>query len=239
MSSVHIPYETAPTKWFEYEQFWKVAGLELLAKYATPTKEGAVSVLDFGSGRGEFLKLLKDAGYICEGADFDPECVRLGSQYAPTRQLSEQDLETAIPEKSFDVVSSFHVLEHVLNPSLAVRNFKRISRRYLLLVVPNLQSTNYLCLRRTYEVNAGHAHGWDYPTFHNFLTNICGLDVLEMAPDVVPFTTKISRLDAFLERVLGRAVIRQWETGYLKRKFPYLSNSIMALCRVRDHGDVE
>ena len=234
MRSVHITYETAENKWFEYEQLWKVAGLELLEKHVPQTSEGGISVLDFGSGRGEFLNLLKDAGYSCEGADFDADCVRLGSQYAPTHLLSELDLETAIPGNSFDVVSSFHVLEYVLNPSLAVHNFKRISRRYLLLVVPNLQSTNYICLRRTYEVNEGHAHGWDYPTFRNFLTNICGLDVLEMAPNVVPFTTKMYKLDTFLEKSLGRNVIRKWETGYLKRKFPYLSNSIMALCKLRD-----
>src|SRR5208283_4491920 len=83
VSSVHIPHRAGDCKWFEYEQQWKRSCLALLNDHVPPGRRPMTRVLDFGSGRGEFLSLLKNEGYACEGADFDVECVRLCSEIEP------------------------------------------------------------------------------------------------------------------------------------------------------------
>ena len=234
MASVHIPYETKLNKWFAYEQQWKVACIDLLNKHIKETDRNSTNVLDFGSGRGEFLQLLKDDGYLCQGVDFDPECVRLCSQIAPSRLANEVSLPVMFEDKSFDVVSCIHVLEHLRNPSELVATLANISREYLLLAVPNLQSTSMIVARgNPYAANEGHVCGWDYAHFHNFLENICGLEVLGFGHDLVPFTTKFSKIDQLVEKVVPDRILRNFERGYLVKQFPYLSNTIIALCRVK------
>jgi SAM-dependent methyltransferase len=233
MSSVHIPYQAEDSKWFEYEQQWKVATLNLLNRHIPSAERGSMKVLDFGCGRGELLNLLSQHHYTPEGADFDGNCVDLSSKFAPTKLLADTDLSKHFSEKRFDIVCALHVLEHLRNPTEVVEKFKKISRNYLLLVVPNLQSTAYLSLRSSYRANEGHVYGWDYAHFENFLSNICQLDVIEMTGDTVPFTTKISRVDRILHKVAGRSVIRKLEEGFMLKNFKFLSNSILALCKVK------
>lgn len=229
--SVHIPYETQNNKWFDYEQQWKLAAMKVLDRYISPAQRPFTSVLDFGCGRGEFLKLLKDGGYPCTGTDFDEECVRLSTQIASTVRLADDQLDAYFKDESYDVVSAIHVLEHLQSPARTVMSLARISRKILLFVVPNLQSTAYLTLRgEPYKANEGHVCGWDYAHFRNFLTNICGLKIIVLEPDVVPFTTKLGKLDRLIERAVPRKAIARLETGLLLRRFRYLSNSIIALC---------
>jgi len=233
MTSIHIPYETKPNKWFEYEQQWKVACLKLLNKYVKEPDRRNTSVLDYGSGRGEFLQLLKDNDYPCQGVDFDPVCVELCSKNAPSRLANEASLSTMFEDNSFNVVSCIHVLEHLRNPSEHVATLSRITKRYLLLAVPNLQSTSMIVARGTpYIANKGHVCGWDHAHFKNFIESICGLEFLDFGYDLVPFTTKFSKLDQLVDSVVPYQALRNFEKGYLVRKFPYLSNTIIALCQV-------
>ena len=233
IASVHIPYEVSNTKWFEYEQQWKVASLELLNKYVPTSERAHTSVLDYGSGRGEFLQLLKDSGYRSEGVDFDPECVRLCSQIVPSMLADEASVASMFVEKSFDVISCIHVLEHMRNPSELVGMLAKISRQYLLLAVPNLQSTSMIVARgKPYTANLGHVCGWDYAHFRNFLEQICGLEILEFGHDLVPLTTKFAKIDRLVERIIPSRILRNFEKGVLVRRFPYLSNTIIAFCRV-------
>jgi SAM-dependent methyltransferase len=232
MSSVHIPYETKKNKWFEYEQQWKVTCLNLLNNHVKEVDRGNTNVLDFGSGRGEFLQLLKDNGYPCQGVDFDPECVRLCSQITLSRLADEASLPKLFEDKSFDVVSCIHVLEHLRNPAELVGILSKISRQYLLLAVPNLQSTSMIVARgKPYTANEGHVCGWDHAHFRNFLENICELKILSFGHDLVPFTTKFSKIDQLVAKVLPERMLRNFEKGYLVKKFPYLSNTIIALCQ--------
>ncbi len=238
MGSVHIPYETKLDKWFGYEQQWKVTCLDLLNRHIPESARSGTRVLDFGSGRGEFLQLLKSNGYQCQGVDFDPECVRLCSQFAPSRLADEKSLPTMFEDGSFDVVSCIHVLEHLRNPADLVGILAKISRQYLLLAVPNLQSTSMIVARgKPYKANEGHVCGWDHAHFHNFLENICGLEVLGFGHDLVPFTTKFSKIDTLIEKIVPSQTLRNFEKGYLVKRFPFLSNTIIALCRVKKTND--
>lgn len=92
------------------------------------------SVLDVGCGDGQFLRWLPD-GYQKVGLDFSREALsRVG---APKVQGTVEALP--FPDASFDLVTCFEVIEH-LSPQAfepALRELERVSRRYIMVSVPN------------------------------------------------------------------------------------------------------
>jgi len=71
-------------------------------------------VLDIGSGRGELLDVLRDAGIACTGVDTDPSMVQRSK--AKGHDVLEQDgveYLSAEPEASLGAVCAFQVIEHL------------------------------------------------------------------------------------------------------------------------------
>ena len=229
-TSVHIPYTLSDkNKFAHYEQQWKVAAVRLLNEvYTKPEERKWITVLDFGCGRGELLKLLGENNYGCYGIDVDEECVRLSSRYASCQKGGYQDLPKLFLKESFDVVISLHVLEHMENPKECVEFLSKVSRKYLLFAVPNLAKLCNLSLRRIGRIsNRGHICGWDYPHFENLLTNYCALRIVQWDFDVVRLPDLPRKVDRLLHLTGLRKLI---EEGFLLKMFPFLSNSLIVLC---------
>ena len=73
------------------------------------------SVLDFGSGSGEFLELAKSLGWEGYGLDLDRKAVETARRRGVSCQVGGvQELEQL--DKSFDYITLSHVIEHVHNP---------------------------------------------------------------------------------------------------------------------------
>jgi O-antigen chain-terminating methyltransferase len=72
-----------------------------------------VTILDVGSGRGEWLELLHDAGFKATGVELNSSLV--SSCRERGLEVREQNLFTylnSLPERSLSVLSAFHVVEH-------------------------------------------------------------------------------------------------------------------------------
>ncbi|NOR69692.1 MAG: methyltransferase domain-containing protein [Methylomarinum sp.] len=72
------------------------------------------SVLDLGSGRCEWLELLRDSGISAQGVDMNPCSVEIGIQRKLNIEVGDIfNYLSQIPEESFGAVTAFHVIEHL------------------------------------------------------------------------------------------------------------------------------
>lgn len=97
-------------------------------------------VLDVGCGRGLFLRLLSERGYIVRGTELS---AATAANAYPGVEIDVGELsEDRYPEGSFELVSIWHVLEHLREPEIALRAGQRalVPGGELLLAVPNFGS---------------------------------------------------------------------------------------------------
>lgn len=121
---------------------------QYLARVATRRLElietvtgGPGTFLDVGSGMGEVLLAARDHGWEVQGVE--PE--QTGAEVARGRGLPVAVAvleESGVPERSWDVVSAFHVLEHIPDSSSFLRMLAGWARPggHVVIEVPNFGS---------------------------------------------------------------------------------------------------
>ena len=228
MSIYHLPYEIdeKTNRFAYYENLWKKKGLALLMQHCDPKGK---TLLDYGCGRGECLEFAKAAGFIVKGADTDPKCVTLASRYGDACVLNAEDPLSQFGAKSFDVVTCFHVLEHVDNPKQILETLAKIARSYVVLAVPNLRYLHRL-FHKPIEVastNPGHLQSWDHWHLLNLAETHCGLKLVEWGTDatILPF------LSRWCQTLFGTTATIWLETEIFRRMFPFHGISVLGLFR--------
>lgn len=214
-----------------HETHWKRVALDLLAKHVGDLP--GLSLLDYGCGRGETLRLAREAGMQVQGTDLDPECVALSSAYGSAVALVHpHDPVIQFGEKSFDVVTCFHVLEHVDRPKEVLAALGKIARKHVVLAVPNLRALpKPLYLRREPRpVNEGHLQGWDHAHLRNLAELHCDLKIEAWGHD----HCRVPILGELVFRIAGMKALIALESGLFVRLFPYHSASLIALMSPRD-----
>ncbi len=105
---------------------------KLIQKYV---KSG--NILDIGCGTGDFLSEMKSAEWSIKGMETAPEARKI----AETKDIEVLD-ELWKVEDNFDVITMWHVLEHVHRVENLFENIKRLLKPggYLILAVPNIES---------------------------------------------------------------------------------------------------
>lgn len=106
------------------------------------------SFLDVGCGTGEVLEVAARRGWEAVGVDPIEDSIR----FAQARGVDARNTlleDSGLPERSFDVVSAFHVLEHMTDGLAFLRLIARWVRPggHLVLEVPNWRSFH----RRSYD----------------------------------------------------------------------------------------
>lgn len=97
--------------------------------------------LDVGCGKGEVSLLLAQAGFQCTGIDMKERLVRHLQQRHPSvtwRHAMTNELESE--SERFDVITLYHVLEHMTDPVECLRKIRRLAQPGALIVVevPNV-----------------------------------------------------------------------------------------------------
>ena len=229
MPPKHLPYSINPEQHREhfYETYWKHVSLALLLKHCRPAGQ---TVLDYGCGRGETLEIFGATGFAVTGADVDPECVRLASRFGPVQTLNPNDPLGQFGRKSFDIVTCFHVLEHVDSPKKTLNELSQIARDYIVLAVPNLRYLNRMFTRSidVTFVNEGHLQSWDHWHLLSLAERHCGLQWVDWGFDA----TRLPVLSSMTERLFGQNAAKWLEMGLFRRLFPFHGISVIGLFRV-------
>lgn len=92
-------------------------------------------VLDLGCATGNYCIHLKNLGYDIAGADVQPEYVRI----AKSRGVEAYVIEDGVPfpDRSFDSVLLFEVLEHLTDPVAVLKEARRVCRGTVLVTTPH------------------------------------------------------------------------------------------------------
>ena len=110
-------------------------------KIATSGQQSAVSILDIGCGVGDFLLYAKEKGCKVTGIEPNEDARKIAEKKLDCKILSPEELQN-IPENSFDIVTMWHVLEHVADLKAEIHHLQRILKKdgRLVLALPNYKS---------------------------------------------------------------------------------------------------
>lgn len=188
-------------------------------------------VLDLGCGLGLLMQDLKALGFPVTGVDIDPVCVEQATVFGPCQVHDIATIDEVFDEDSFDIAVLSHALEHMERPRDVLRLVERVSRRWIVVAVPNPARVEVLLkdlFRKRYS-NKGHFYSWDRSHLANFLETHCELKIEEWRADyvrLVPFR--------ILRRILTRiGLLHALEGRLAPRALPFFSGSLIARCRVR------
>jgi SAM-dependent methyltransferase len=82
------------------------------------------SIIDIGAGEGSYINYLD--GYERFSLDQNPDSIKQNSQRGIQTILSDICSEAWVPNRSFNLVTCFDVLEHLHKPNVAIRNISKL-----------------------------------------------------------------------------------------------------------------
>jgi 2-polyprenyl-3-methyl-5-hydroxy-6-metoxy-1,4-benzoquinol methylase len=108
--------------------------LELINSYVSRG-----TILDYGCGTGMFLNTCKDAGWNTFGFEPDPDARQIAGKNGGRIVDSKVQLKELIGDNKFDIISLWHVMEHVTDVDQTLRFFKDnlADKGTLIIAVPN------------------------------------------------------------------------------------------------------
>jgi len=116
--------------------------LNLAFKYAIIKKHTTVGkALDIGSGTGHFLNYLQNKNWLVQGIEPDNEAAEFSRNNFELKINSESELKK-LEYNSFDLITMWHVLEHVHDLNERMSELLRLikPKGTLILALPNLDS---------------------------------------------------------------------------------------------------
>ena len=104
-------------------------------------QQSDVSILDIGCGVGDFLLYAKENGCNITGIEPSEDARKVAEKKLNSKILSPEELEN-IPDESFDIITMWHVLEHVADLKTEIYHLQRILKKdgRLILALPNYKS---------------------------------------------------------------------------------------------------
>jgi len=150
-------------------------------------------LLDYGCGKGAYVETLNRLGYRAQGADLFsfPEWEKierkLGEEQGPLFKQVDGDLP--FPDRSFDGVFAFEVLEHCPDLSGTLGELKRVGKNDFFFSVPDCDTTHEL---RRHSLAFAH---WTDRTHVNFFTEESFCQALEAEGFAIQFQGRAFLID--------------------------------------------
>ena len=164
---------------FTNDAWWQRRQLERLREVERRREVGRL--LDVGCGKGEFLRVARGKGWRCFGVEISPQASndarRMGLDVA-TGAFED----VGYPDRFLDVITMYHVLEHLHDPREALGKAYQLlkSGGLLVVAVPNFDSLQAKIFRqRWYHLDAPRHLYHFTPRTLKMLLHEAGFKVLE------------------------------------------------------------
>ena len=107
----------------------------------TGVREG--NILDFGCGTGSFVHVMKEKEWKVTGIEPDAGARKLAKELYNLDVLPATDFKN-LPSQSFDVITLWHVLEHIHDLHNYIEQFKKVlkDKGKVFIAVPNYNSSD-------------------------------------------------------------------------------------------------
>lgn len=151
---------------------------------------GQGRLLDVGCGNGDFLATMRQRGWPVSGCDIDSRAAQRARALLGEADIRCGDVESChFPPESFDLITLWHVFEHLYEPKRTLQACYRLlaPNGLLVLAVPNVESWEARLFGRWWA--------WlELPRHLNFfspalLRRLCwetGLEVVSLRPQLAP-----------------------------------------------------
>jgi 2-polyprenyl-3-methyl-5-hydroxy-6-metoxy-1,4-benzoquinol methylase len=152
------------------------------------------SILDYGCGTGAILAHLKHDGWKIAGVEPSNEARTIALEHLPNAEI-KPSLEEI--KSKFQIISLWHVLEHVANLSEVLHNFKRVLEKdgVLIIAVPNPNSWESSIYKEYWAAYDTPRHLWHFDKKSiNRLATLTGYKLVKILP---------LKLDAFYISMLS------------------------------------
>lgn len=167
-----------------------------------PFFRGEGKLLDIGCGTGEYLRLLKDIGWSVQGVE-PVEKAALAAKNAGINVEWKSYEEVEYPEKSFDVITMWHVLEHFPDPKRALQKVSKMLKDdgLLLIGIPNYDSFDRRVFREYWNGFEIPLHIYHFtPGSIKNLLNIAGFNCMKVVHTIRPADMASSLENYFASR---------------------------------------
>ncbi|MEL7161679.1 MAG: class I SAM-dependent methyltransferase [Bacteroidota bacterium] len=134
-------------------------------KYALVKREAVGNrLLDYGTGTGYFTDFMVRKGYAAEGIEIDERARTYGREKFGITINSPEELFTGYGPAVFDVITLWHVLEHLYEPEKYLRRFHEIlaERGVLIIAVPNHKSPDAAAFGKDWAAYDVPRHLWHF-----------------------------------------------------------------------------
>ncbi|MGS2725707.1 class I SAM-dependent methyltransferase [Psychroserpens sp. BH13MA-6] len=204
-SEDYISHTDAKRNWFEkIYQYVKSIALKRKLKLINSFDLESQKLLDIGCGTGDFLKIAQEHDWDVFGIEPNKDArdlanTKTGSVVFETLEMSQ------FKERSFDVITLWHVLEHLPNLENQIKAFEKLlkPKGRLIIAVPNFKSYDARYYKTHWAAYDVPRHLWHFSrTAISKLMQMHKMEVIKTLPMI---------FDAFYVSLLSE----KYKTGFM------------------------
>ena len=177
---------------------WKIS---LIKKYRQK-----ITLLDYGCGTGEFLRSAKEEGWQIAGLEPTADARKKATEITGINIASDL---SQFNNQQFDVITLWHVLEHVMDLKSTIYQLKSLLREdgFFLIAVPNHQSYDAFFYQESWAAYDVPRHLWHFTRITmTALLHSLGLKIKAIEP---------MKLDAYYVSLLSEKYTSKNKGSYL------------------------
>lgn len=165
--------EDAQARYFNY----------LVALSAIASNVNGRKLLDVGCGSGAFLNVAQQRGWDVSGIELSPELSAVSRRAVKGEVINAAFESVALPEESYDVVTMWDIIEHVLDPVFCLKKVERLLKPggMALFCTPDEDSLLARAGLALYRISGG-AVSYPamalHPTYHTYFFSRSGFKAL-------------------------------------------------------------